>query len=96
MPDPTVTPAAPAAATVSFTLADATQILDGIASTAAVINPAAGGAIAAIDGLVHLIENTIIPAIRNAHDVQLSVASQALLKARSDALRAQVGAPPAP
>lgn len=93
MSDPTPTPPV---TTVGFSFNDAVSIANTLGALASVVNPAVGGAVAAIEGAIALVKDTIIPAIQHAHDSQLSVAQQALLALQSAQLRAQVGAPPAP
>jgi hypothetical protein len=94
VPSPTPAPA-PTPANVSFTLDDAVKIADALGAAATAVNPAIGGAVAAITGITELLRNTIIPAIQHMHDTQLSIAQQAQLAADSALERARVGAPAA-
>lgn len=99
MSDPISTPApAPSAptTTVAFSFGDAVKILETAGTAVAAINPASAGAVAAITGLIDLVDNVIYPAIKNhftAH--QITAQQQAQLASDSAALRAQVGAGPA-
>lgn len=92
---PTEPVPAPLPATVSFTVDDALEIARTIGALATAVNPALTGAVVALTGAAALLRNTVLPAIRNAHDQTISVAEQATLAAESAAERARVGAPPA-
>ena len=94
MSDPATTPT-PAIATVGVTLNDYAAIAESLGAVAVAINPAIGGAVAAITGITELIKNTIIPAIQKSHDAQMDVATQAQVMADAALLRAKVGAPAA-
>ena len=95
MSDQPITPIPEAQATVSFTADDALNIAKTIGSLAIAVNPATAGAVAVITGAASLLRNTILPAIRNMRDNNLSIAEQATLQAEAAAERARVGAPPA-
>jgi hypothetical protein len=84
----------PVKPTVSFTVDDALEIAKTLGALAVAINPASAGAVAAVTGAAALLRNTVLPAIRNAHDQTIGVAEQATLNAESAAERVRVGAPP--
>lgn len=79
----------------SLSLDDALKLVNVLGALVSAVNPAAAGAVAALSGAAGIIRNTLIPAIRNAHDQTLTVAEQAALAAESAAERARVGAPEA-
>lgn len=95
MPDPIQSPTVVAPAQVSFTVDDALTIANTIGALAAAVVPGEAALIAAVTGAAALLRNTILPAIKNAHDRNLSIAEQAVLAAESAAERARVGAPQA-
>jgi len=88
-------PTDPAPAQVSFTVDDAIAIAKTVGALAVAINPADAALVAMVTGAASLLRNTVLPAIRNAHDQTISVAEQATLAAESAAERARVGAPAA-
>lgn len=88
-------PTEPTPAPVSFTVDDALAIAKTLGALAVAVNPADAALVAMVTGAASLLRNTIMPAIRNAHDQTISVAEQATLAAESAAERARVGAPQA-
>lgn len=82
-------------APVSFSVDDALAIAKTLGALAVAVNPASAAAVAMVTGAASLLRNTIMPAIRNAHDQTISVAEQATLLAESAAERVRVGAPEA-
>ena len=51
---------------------------------------------AAAEGLVELIDNTLLPLIQNLEGEEATVAEQALVAAKTEANEKRFGAPPAP
>lgn len=90
----TAAPSVPAAtASVSFSVADALQIMQTVAQLVTLVQPQDAAAVAVVTGAAGLVANTIFPAIQNAHDQTISIAQQASLLALSAAERLKVGAP---
>lgn len=94
-PAPAAAPAPANTATVSFTVDDALNIANTLGALTAAVVPGQAALIALITGAAALLRNTVLPAIKNAHDRNLSIAEQAVLAAESSAERARVGAPQA-
>jgi hypothetical protein len=94
-PSPTTPPATPAAAVSQFTADDAVAILNTLGTLVATAIPGEAAAVAAITGVVQLIDKTIIPGVQHLLAHEISVVQQAALQVQSAALRVLVGAPPA-
>jgi hypothetical protein len=81
---------------MNITAAQITEIANALGAAAAVFVPGSAAVIAAAEGLIVLIDNTLLPLIQSFEGEEATVAEQALVAARTVANEKRFGAPPAP
>lgn len=89
---PDIVPAPPPVTTADQAL----QLIDGLSAIATLVNPAWGAAAAVLDGIATLIEKELMPVVQSYRQKEIDLATQQLEATKTAALRARVGAPPAP
>jgi hypothetical protein len=80
---------------VAVTADEILETVNTLGSLVAALVPGSAAVVAAASGAVFLIER-LVARLRRMGSVHLTIAAQALLKARSDANRLAVGARPSP